>query len=433
MSHARIESLIPDARAEPNPALGKIATEALLAYLLDPSQPWWRRETVARFWSEDLPAACVSPLLVAVTDASDTTEVRTAILEALCPACEGSDKVQLLTWLQGHRGKQPYGLEAKLLGARAKLGDITAVDPLARLAHDPWSHTRAEGIEGLRRLVRQLGDDAILRELGCSSYEDAAASAESPYLRVLAIRALEASGADLSRYLADPDTSVARYVYDALGDRSVDTEFLRELATSEAKPTQTRCWALLALHRRGESADAGLAALEEPSVVVPNVPRSVREAILGEYAPGERETDPRWLLEHAMTMPNRGQTRWEDEEPSPATVAALARLSAALTKRGLKPGPAISSGEQMQQGGGTYFILPIDKGGTLLSTLGPFATDDGNGTPVRQAEIRAAVEDAGLVWIDDELQHTIVTGLCVYFFGRRDPLSVRDLLFYWQD
>jgi hypothetical protein len=26
-----------------------------------------------------------------------------------------------------------------------------------------------------------------------------------------------------------------------------------------------------------------------------------------------------------------------------------------------------------------------------------------------------------------------VTGLCVYFFGARDPLTVNDLVFFWQD
>lgn len=34
MSHERIHSLIPEARAEPNPALGQISTEELLAYVL---------------------------------------------------------------------------------------------------------------------------------------------------------------------------------------------------------------------------------------------------------------------------------------------------------------------------------------------------------------------------------------------------------------
>ncbi|MEJ8646002.1 hypothetical protein WKI68_41865 [Streptomyces sp. MS1.HAVA.3] len=46
---------------------------------------------------------------------------------------------------------------------------------------------------------------------------------------------------------------------------------------------------------------------------------------------------------------------------------------------------------------------------------------------------RAALEAAGFRWIDGTTGSIRVTGLGVYYFGSRDPLSVDTLLFYWQD
>ena len=47
--------------------------------------------------------------------------------------------------------------------------------------------------------------------------------------------------------------------------------------------------------------------------------------------------------------------------------------------------------------------------------------------------VTAALQAAVFRSIDARLAGTVFTGLHVYFFGRRDPLAVNDLLFYWQD
>ena len=49
------------------------------------------------------------------------------------------------------------------------------------------------------------------------------------------------------------------------------------------------------------------------------------------------------------------------------------------------------------------------------------------------ASARAAAEECGFHWIGGDLAGQVVPKLNIYFFGSRDPLSIRDLLFYWQD
>lgn len=64
-----------------------------------------------------------------------------------------------------------------------------------------------------------------------------------------------------------------------------------------------------------------------------------------------------------------------------------------------------------------------------VCTFGPFARAFG---PL-PAPAASALENAGFRWIDDALSRRVFEGLPVYCFGRRDPLTVGELLFYWQD
>jgi len=108
---------------------------------------------------------------------------------------------------------------------------------------------------------------------------------------------------------------------------------------------------------------------------------------------------------------------------------------AALTSVGLAPQPPVSVGEERRQGSGTYHVIKIGEYRVLISTLGRFAKgyDTGDGTGGAPAAARRALERAGFRWIDRTDGAILVTGLCVYYFGTREPLQVADLLFYWQD
>jgi hypothetical protein len=50
-----------------------------------------------------------------------------------------------------------------------------------------------------------------------------------------------------------------------------------------------------------------------------------------------------------------------------------------------------------------------------------------------QESLVAWATEAGFQVVEDDLLDTPFDGLNVYFFGRRAPLRIRDLLFYWQD
>ncbi|MER6253269.1 hypothetical protein ABT224_18125 [Streptomyces sp. NPDC001584] len=64
----------------------------------------------------------------------------------------------------------------------------------------------------------------------------------------------------------------------------------------------------------------------------------------------------------------------------------------------------------------------------FISTLGRFATGHDD-----DPDARRALESAGFRWIGHADASIEVAGLCVYYFGSRDPLQVDTLLFYWQD
>ena len=82
-------------------------------------------------------------------------------------------------------------------------------------------------------------------------------------------------------------------------------------------------------------------------------------------------------------------------------------------------------------GAGTYHHIDTSAGTLTLSTLGPFFHTDG--TDGADPPTIPALQAAGFRHIDPKLAGTTVDGLHVYFFGNRDPLTVGQLLFYWQD
>jgi hypothetical protein len=177
-------------------------------------------------------------------------------------------------------------------------------------------------------------------------------------------------------------------------------------------------WALAVLHRRGHPIRTAWEALGPPQVDLPTVPTDVRQAIVREYAPGQRDTDPRWLLEAACLEP---ATAPDEEE-------LLHRAAGALTAADLHPQAPISAHDEYQQGDSSYYAIRTSAGTVEVSTLGPFfqvADDD--------ARAITALRTAGFRHIDRELGGTEISGLHVYYFGERKPLWVADLLFFWQD
>ena len=91
----------------------------------------------------------------------------------------------------------------------------------------------------------------------------------------------------------------------------------------------------------------------------------------------------------------------------------------------MEPERPISVGQFYGQGGGTFFVINTTCCKVEVSTLGPFFRGD-----EATAKVLCA---AGFRHIDDDLAILSFERLHVYYFGKRDWLSVGSLLFYWQD
>jgi hypothetical protein len=406
--------------ASPPPGLAACSPDALVYLILDGEEPWWRRQVCARALAGRVPAERAMALLDGIRDPGVTTEIRAALL-AVLSAASGPHTDELLAWLRAQERRlgdpnQPHGLDEAILRARGRMGDTSAAVPLATLAADPWSHRRRVGEQAIEALIQLRGLPAVLAALGVDSRRALAISADSPAQRLLGLRLEHRAGADITSSLADTSTMVARKAYELLAETGGDAAALVDLV-DQRRPGHL--WALAVLHRRGHPIRDRWEALGPPRVELPGVPADVRRAIARAYTPGQRDTDPRWLLEAACL-----------EEPDRPDQQELGqRATGALTAAGLHPQEPVSVGEAQQQGKGTYYIIRTSAGELWVSTLGPFFH------PARSAGARVvtAMRRAGFQHIDAELGRTRFDGLHVYFFGAREPLSVRDLLFYWQD
>jgi len=396
-----LDALMPTSRAVDADALAEVDADVLAKYVLDPTHLWWRRKAGALALAGRVPAARVPELIACVRDGDTSGAVRIALLDSL------ADRAELLPWLRhpDRATERSYGLPAAVLLARGRLGDRAAVSDLAALAHGPWPHRGAVGAAGLAALVARHGLAAILADLDDTRPAD----------RAFRVRARHQAGADITEALADPDVTVARVAYALVDDADAVRSFADHAPTIDAT-----LWAACALHRLGHPADTRRIydTLGRPWVEIPGLDEEIRIAVLRRYAPGRERSDPRW----------RAEALCRDLPPPPDETELLRRATDALNAAGLSPAPPVSCGDHHGQGHGTYSVIDHDGGHVLVSSLGRFVTGADANTAAR-----TALAANGFRWIDRTLGTILVTGLCVYHFGDRDPLEVRTLLFYWQD
>lgn len=397
-----IEDAIPEAGRVIEGKLAAIAPDVLAQYVLLSSHPWWRRRPCAQALRGRVPEAHAAALLDRIRDPHDTSHVRIALLDVL------GDRAELLPWLQAQTAEgQDHGVHDSCLQARARLADLTAAPALASLAASARRIAAAIGVASLDVLIAHHGAAAVERAVG--------SEAEG---RMFANRLRSREEADLTPSLADPDVGVARGACELILATGVpDDDHLRDHVVT-GPTTEARLWAAFALSLRGHDVVELWNAIDRPRVELP-IPEDVRRAILREY-PGEARTDPRWLVERACT---------ELTDP-PDAEAQLARAIATLTASRLAPGTPQAAGVEEGSGAGTYHQVEVAGSWLLISTLGPFVAGDNQPSP---NPARLALEAAGFRWIDATLGAVSVEGLPVYYFGRRSPLNVQTLLFYWQD
>ncbi|MFC9293847.1 hypothetical protein ACFTWH_08770 [Streptomyces sp. NPDC057011] len=401
----KIDTLIPERGQPDTVALHAHDPDALALYVLDTGNAWWRRRICVHALVGRVPEARVPGLVDRIRDEDETAEVRIALLDLL------AGRAQLLPWLRDQelRGNGSYGVAEAALKARGLLGDRTAAPGLRTLAASPWQRWREIGEAGLDGLVEHHGADAVLAELGEGE--------ERPEDRRFRLRMLHHAGQDVTAHLADPDRGIASLAESLVADVDRLRAFLDEAPAPEAA-VRAAC----AMHRL--TADAAETRriderLGRPRTEVDGLDEQLRRVIVHEYAAWcEPQSDPRWRLEAVCTEP----------PGRPDLFDQLARATAALTAAGLAPDPPVSAGDHHQQGDGTYHVISCGDEDLYISALGRFVTGHDDRHPARRI-----LEEAGFRWIDGATGGIRVTGLCVYYFGKREPLDVDTLLFYWQD
>lgn len=424
----------------------------------DRAEPWFLRRVALQALGTRTRPDLIALFRRVLRDDGTEGEVRAAALFAL--VAQGD--VQSLDLIRSLSAREEpwFSAAGPLLEARGRLGDLTATRDLISLAADPWHHRSTAGQRGLAALEARVGGleplvQALqeappppgLRELGHFPHPATLPLVER--LHTLAttdvmatVRSWATTGlvqlepahaaAVLLQALRDPDWRVLKKASDALSAlKTVPVAALHARVGTAELSLDERRWAARTLLLLGESPDLG--SLPELQVTLPAVvPRNVRSSIARAYAQtAEAGTDVRWLIE-ALTLP-----RWTVTEEQ-SILAEHERVVHTLRTAGVEVGDPIEAGEWHDQGGGTYVVLPLEGGDLSLSTLGRFAAEhawssDGTHTATLIDRIRTALASVGWQWLDDDLLSVTVPGLNVYYFGSRNPLSVGELLFYWQD
>ncbi|QFG23625.1 hypothetical protein [Actinomadura sp. WMMB 499] len=421
----RIRELVPSAsvrRESPEDLAARMAAipaDALVDAVLDGDEPWWRRMGCARALTGRVPDGRAGELLAIVRAAEETSEIRAALLGALSEPGR-PHSAELLDWLRRRDGREDerWILAAAVIpAARVRLGDVSAARSVAELAANPWTFLRARGERIVDELIDRCGLPGVLAEFGADSVETLAFRGASVEERLLGVRLRWRAGGDIAPALADGSRTVARTAHDLLadaGDAAPDTDGPLWRMVRDRAPGHL--WALAVLHRRGHDIRAAWEAAGSPRVEVPGVPPDVRAAIVRRFAPGQRDTDPRWLIEAGLVEP----------DPDGRAEADLDRAVRALAAAGLEPREPRGAGPFHGSGHGTYHVVELAEGRVQVSELGPYFACLRDGPS-------AVMRAAGFTRIDGDLAETVIDGLHVYFFGDRDPLRVHDLLFYWQD
>ena len=435
-----IKAAKPLADADTAAALAPFAP-AVLAELAGSSDPWAVRRVAIRALTGRVDDAVAATLLERALDAREVEGVRSEALDVLAAA----GRAEILGALRRLRAEleametPPYGLPEVVISTAARLGDLDVAVGALSLRYDPWSHRRRRGEEAVKALEEKVGIESLARAFGgaggtTGTFADLAALARShpePVVRRWAVDVAPVDAPWLPAALGDPEWVVAEGAHAALlRCTSVVEEPLRLLASDPVAPPVVRGRAILALLRRGlrEEAKELWEGFAERHIALPGIPSVVRRTVLHCYLPGERGTDPRWLLEGELDQGIDLDIEREGGPDEPADVI-LEAARQALKQAGCPAGEATPIGTVHQQGGGTYVHLQVAGGFIEVSELGRFISAE----LTLPDGARESLEQAGFLFVEAPLATQVFEGLGVYFFGRRNALDVYDLLFYWQD
>lgn len=262
---------------------------------------------------------------------------------------------------------------------------------------------------------------------------------------------------------------------------------LTDTVSADSTPLTVKYCLLNIMANIGEDITQWSARVEDAYIPLPDfISPLMRSTIIKQWVGASQTgTDIRWLTEYLLTNQLDNQpsieknTGYQSEE-------SIQQLTTDLKTKGFAVDEVVDYADEMQQGSSTYYLVKMaidetiteiieedddepEKASTSLrdrlniSKLAPFVfyerhqhTEYGAVTEKELEEddneahissMSSAVDDEdnniekylnivsahGFTWLSDEQLHYLIPGLNIYFFGAREPLSVRDLLFYWQD
>lgn len=390
---------------------------------------------------------------VIVGDKTRKNDVRIAALD-LIVAHQQTDLVAFLKEVDETIDQDDYfgqELSRKICLARLRLADMTTIVPVLRSLLSPWSHKSLDAKNALEDVQTACGGGAFIAKhlIKSTGQEPSSTQADmwlqlqghpEPAARIWALKHAPSVPKQHQKcldLLTSSDWLVQKAASNWLTENKSDLEPLLAMADDANLDIDARSWAAMTYIHLGGNARRFAeqrTPKSNPFAVVWafNVPASVRTAILKEYVPQmENGSDIRYQIEQA-----------NDVSPAYASeVADREKLLSALQQDGLELISCQSAGEAHQQGGGTYWMIKVAMSDefltVFLSTLGPFAQvgyepDDKRHSAFAE-RLHNILSATGIRLISDELLSQTVPGLNVYFFGDRAPLTIADLLFYWQD
>lgn len=431
--------------------------DILLALSLDKKSPWYVRVNAINLLSENKNLVHIEKLKVVLEDKKLEGEIRESALEALAKN-NFIEILPLLKKIMNSRElrKDWWDAEISLLIARAYLGDKDILRDMIEMSYSDWHSHRA--IEALPLLIQKMGGlDSVITYL---LNKEIQGSLEDKLLYLSEKERQESvkrwgikqlvelnpkNTTILIQKLADSSALVALDSSNQLALLPTIVPLLQEILDNKKTPRNHKIWILKTLLSMKVHISSNTFKNID-NLYVPwekSIPKSIREAIIYEYGLyGEKNTDVRYSIEAYLQKEYIKYDRYN----------SVRKLRNKLLKYDFSCGENIDCSDFHQQGEGTYTIMNIDKEQFYISKLGAFVAiamnveqNDSfysynfnlNNLSKERLEkyekYKKIAEDEGFMVLEPKILEYIVPHLNVYYFGNREPLSIQNLIFYWQD
>lgn len=432
-------------------------TDLILKITETQTAPWYAKTEALNCLSLTQKDISWPKIIPIIENQNNENEMRQAALNLIV----AHDRREFLPQLKALVTDEGYfgdNMLRNILFTRASLGDTDVILPVLEYRNDPWTSTNrpadaawikfADILGGEQRIAESLVEQSNLPPFENTESVWTHLQEHSNHAVVKwAISQAPSSTAQIQKcleLLSHPVWIIRKAAADWLIKNNVDPIHLSNILSDTSQARISQSWAaFVLLETRGNPSVTLAPYLESQDVFKTpwtfKSPKGVREAIINHYVPNRQTgTDIRYVLEKALSA----------SKPYLSAKADRDELMSALQKQGLSIESCKSIGDAHQQGGGTYWLIQIGGGNTRVRLdvceLGKFVScvhqsedyafiDASPESHLKILACKTAAEKLGFVWIESEHLEPVVPGLNVYFFGAREPLPIRDLLFYWQD